>query len=152
METLDYESLCNELICKLDSEKIVVLATSADNKVTARAMSPVNDGLKIMLQTGKNSEKAIQMSINPIVALSFSNVQIEAVASPLGHPLDKRNARFVELYRQKFPNYFEAYTAHSNEILYQFQISKATFYKYIDGNPCKEVIDVIENKAVRIQL
>jgi len=149
MKKLDFEELHQEVAEKLATEKSIVLSTASGNKVTARTMSHVNDGLEIMIQTGGNSEKAIQIRNNPNVAFAVSNVQIEAVAAFSGHPLDERNNRFVVLYKQKFPQYFERYSSYPDEILLRFQPTKVILYKYIDGNPCKDILDVSAQEAFR---
>ena len=149
MNKLDFDSLCQEVLEKLRYEKSIVLSTASGNKVTARTMSHVNDELKIMAQTGGNSEKVLQIRANPNVAFAISNIQIEAVAVICGHPLDAQNHRFIELYMQKFPQYFEKYTNHPDEVLLSFQPVKITFYKYIDGEPRKDILDVVNKKAYR---
>ena len=152
MKKLDFYSLCKEAARKLESEKSIVLSTASGNKVTARTISHVNDGLKIMIQTGGNSEKALQIKENPHVAFAISNIQIEAVATLCGHPLDAQNSHFVERYKQKFPQYFEAYTNHPDEILLCFQPMKITFYKYINGQPCRDILDILNQEAYRTEI
>lgn len=152
MHKLDFEKLRQEVEEQLTSEKSIVLSTASDNKVTARTMSHVNDGLEIMLQTDGKSEKALQIRGNPNVAFAVSNIQIEAVATFSGHPLDEQNDRFIELYEKKFPQYLEKYTAHPDEILLIFHPTKITFYKYVDGEPCKDILDISRQKAYRTTL
>jgi len=152
MNKLDFDSLRQEVVEKLESEKAIVLSTASGSKVTARTMSHVNDALKIMTQTGGNSEKAMQIRENPHVAFAISNIQIEAVATLCGHPLDAQNHRFIELYKQKFPQYLEKYTNHPDEILLCFQPTKITFYKYINGQPCKDILDILNQEAYRTEI
>ena len=152
MKKLDFDLLCQEAIEKLETEKSIILSTAFGNKVTARTMSHVNDGLKMMVQTDRNSEKAVQIKENPHVAFAISNIQIEAVATLCGHPLDAQNHRFIELYAQKFSQYLGKYTNHPDEILLCFQPTKITFYKYINGQPCKDVLDIINQDAYRFEI
>lgn len=58
---LDYEEIKHEIVSILEKEQSIVLATSFNNKVTARTMSHVNDDLAIYFQTGGNSEKSQQI-------------------------------------------------------------------------------------------
>jgi general stress protein 26 len=144
---LDYNSISNEIICALENAQGIVLATSSDDKVTARTMSHVNDGLYIMFQTDGNSEKAMQMRTNQRVAFALDNIQIEAIAELCGHP--KENQLFIKKYRAKYPNCYTKYTDLPYEILVTAKPKKITLYKYIEGKPCKDILIVDENKALR---
>jgi len=148
MKNVDFETFCKEAETILSNANSIVLATAYAAKVTARTMSHVNDGLEIMFQTGQNSEKALQMQKNPYVALAVSNLQIEALATMLGHPLNDCNIHFVNLYKQKFPKYFQLYSGSEHEVLFVCKPLKVTLYKYIDGVPLQVVID-IEKKSIR---
>ena len=77
---LEYEKVKNELIHFLDKQNYLYLATSIDNKVTARVMYFVNIEERISLITSKKFQKYKQMVLNPNIALTLQNVQIEAIA------------------------------------------------------------------------
>jgi uncharacterized pyridoxamine 5'-phosphate oxidase family protein len=87
----------------------ITLATSAQNKVTARMMSYVNEDLTIYFQTSGNSEKALQIEQNPNIAFAVANIQIEAVARKCGHPMGIKNKGFVKKYEDKFPYRFKSF-------------------------------------------
>lgn len=144
---IEYNVLSNEIINLLEDTESIVLATSINNKVTARTMSHVNVGLTILFQTGNNSEKARQIRENPNVAFAIQNMQMEAVAEIHGHPLD--NPLFIEKYKTKFPNYFDKYTNQTDEILVIARPTKITLYKYIDGKPYRDIMLVNEKIAYR---
>lgn len=146
----DYKTLSEEIIKILENASSIVLATYANGKVTARTMSHVNDGLTILFQTGNNSEKARQIKENSNVAFALNNLQIEAAAEIHGHPTE--NTLFIEKYKAKFPNYFSHYSNNPNEILIMAKPIKIAIYKYIDGIPCKEILDINENKAYRVDV
>lgn len=55
---LDYNELSNEVIGLLKKPKTVILATSANDRVTAQIMNMVNDGLTIYFQTAKKLENS----------------------------------------------------------------------------------------------
>ena len=137
---LDYEMLVKEAISFLEKEQSLVLATSTDDNVTARTMSHVNDGLDIYFQTGDASKKFMQIQANPRIALAVGYMQIEAFAEILGHPGD--NPRFIDMYKAKFPRYYEKYTNHPDEIVIKANPTKISFYKYVDGTPCKDILDI----------
>lgn len=147
---IDYKALSDGIIKILENAQSIVLATTSNNKVTARTMSPVNDGLTILFQTGCNSEKARQIKENSNVSFTVDNLQIEAAAEIHGHPTE--NTLFIEKYKTKFPNYFSHYTNNPNEILIIARPTKITVYNYIDGKPCREILIINENKAYRVDV
>jgi general stress protein 26 len=144
--TFDYDKLKDEIISVLEREQSIVLATSVDNKVTARTMSHVNDGLIIYFQTGGDSEKAQQIEQNANIAFAISNIQIEAFVEKCGHPLELQNKLFIEKYKLKFPAYFEKYTKLPDEILFKAYPIRIKLYKYIDGMPYITVLNVSESR------
>ena len=147
MISIDFELLSEEFIALLGKEQSIVLATSEGQKVTARTMSHVNDGLDIYFQTGNTSEKFKQIKANPRIAFAIGNMQIEAIAEILKHPQD--NPHFINLYKAKFPQYYNLYTNSEDEVLIKAAPTKAAFYKYIDGKPCKDTLDLKTKKAYR---
>jgi len=144
---LDYHVLSKEITQSLESTQTITLATCCDNKVTARTMSVVNDGLTIMFQTGGHSEKINQMRQNSNVAFAAGNMQIEATAEIFGHP--NENQLFLDMYKAKYPQYHSMYTDLPDEVLVIANPVKIALYKYIDGKPCADVLSITESKAYR---
>lgn len=144
---LEFNQLKDEVVKILEREKSITLSTSANNKVTARTMSHVNEDLIIYFQTGGSSEKAQQIEQNPNVAFAVANIQIEAIARKCGHPMESKNKGFADKYKEKFPAYFEKYTNLPDEILFETYPVKIKMYKYVDENPTIIVLDMQENKA-----
>lgn len=93
---LEFSQLKDEVVVLLEREKSITLATSAQNKVTARTISHVNEDLTIYFQTSGNSEKALQIDPNTNIAFAVTNIQIEAIASKCGHPMEIQNKGFVK--------------------------------------------------------
>ena len=146
----DYDALIKESVSFLENEHSIILATSAGDKVTARTMSHVNDGLDIYFQTGNRSEKFTQIKANPQIAFAAGNMQIEAIAEILGRP--GINPKFIDLYKKKFPRYYEVYTNREDEAVIKAIPIKITFYKYIDGKPCRDILDLTLIKAYREEI
>ena len=102
-----------DVIKALETEKSIILATCADNHVTIRTMSHVNEGLTVYFQTGKDYLKCRQIGINPNVAISVGGYDMEGKAKLSGHPLDaenefllsflKQNILSTQMYGQKNP-------------------------------------------------
>jgi Pyridoxamine 5''-phosphate oxidase. len=149
MEKLDFTKLSNEIERKLKSEQTIILATCADNKVTARTMAPVNQGLSVLFSTNRNSVKIEQIKQNQNIALAVGNMKIEAVAELFGHP--KEHAFFTAEYPKKFPQYGALYPDKPEDILVIARPIKISLYKYF-GKPCEDVLDLENNTAYRISL
>ena len=149
MEELNYNELLDEIIQKLHSAKEIVLATCANNKVTARMMCHINDGLTIMFSTNRNSEKVQQMKQNPNIALAIENLKIEAAAELFGHP--RGNSFYIEEYPKKFPHLGAIYPDTPDDLLVIAKPVKISLFKYL-GKPCEDVLDAKEKKAYRISL
>jgi Predicted flavin-nucleotide-binding protein len=126
---------CEEIIAVLEAEKSIILATAADNRVTTRTMSHVNDGMVIYFQTGKDYLKSQQIRINPSVAISVAGYDIEGYAMLLGHPLDEENNLFANLYKEKHPQYTDIWSTYADEIVVKVEIKLVRTWRYIDGKP-----------------
>ncbi|MFA7673969.1 MAG: pyridoxamine 5'-phosphate oxidase family protein [Clostridia bacterium] len=98
----EFEQLKDEIVNIIEREKSITLATSVNNKVTARTMSHVNEDLTIYFQTSGSSEKIKQIEQNPNIALAVANIQIEAIVRNCGHPLGSHNKTFIEKYKENF--------------------------------------------------
>lgn len=146
---LDMDEIEKEITAILNKEKHIVLATCAGEHVTARTMSYVNTGLDIFFQTDRQFLKVQQMLENPRVALCTGNLQIEGTVKMQGHPLENINREFCNLYKIKHPHSFEKYTSLKEEIVVKVEPSLFTIWKYIDGNPCRDYLNVVESKAYR---
>ena len=145
---IDYEALKQEVIEFLDKHKILVLATCADHRVTARAMSCVNRGLTIYFQTGTTSVKFKQFEHNPNVALCAGNVQIEGVAKIRKHSLDPSNTEFIEAYKKHHLGSFKAYSHLKINVVIEAEPRLITLWKYdADHKPYREFLYVQENRA-----
>ena len=144
---LDFTHLTEEVVKKLEEIQTMTLATYSMNKVTARSMAIVNDGLTIMFQTNGLSEKIRQLSENPNVAFAASNVQIEALAKITNDPEEIQN--FIEKFKTKYPQYHAKYSGMPNETTVICTPIRFALYRFIDGKPCADVLDVNCNKAYR---
>jgi uncharacterized pyridoxamine 5'-phosphate oxidase family protein len=113
----------------------LVLATSYNNKVTARSMSFVSIGSNLYCQTDKRFEKYAQIKANPNVAVCHKNFQIEAIAEEFGHPFDDRNSEFLEQFKKVHPGSFKAYSASGNEVVFRLNPTKIVIWKYLEGKP-----------------
>jgi hypothetical protein len=147
---IEYDTLKEEAIRFLDQHKILFLATCADDRVTARAMSCVHVGLEIYFQTSKKSDKFAQIRQNPRVALCAANIAVEGVATVCEHPLHPASEQFVTLYKEHHPGSFNAYSRLESNIVVRVDPTLVAFWKYDDeGKPYREFLYVGEDRAVR---
>jgi hypothetical protein len=145
----DYTALETEVSNALAVAANIVLATGASSRITARAMSPVNIGLNVYMQTSRSFTKTGQMMQNPNVALCLGNIQIEGAAEFLGHPMRDGNEAFRKLYMEKHRGSYERYSMLEDEIVFMVRAAHVTLWKYIDGKPCRDLLDVLQRTAVR---
>ncbi len=132
---IEYDVLEEEVIRFLDQHKVLFLATCADGRVTARAMSCVHVGLAIYFQTGRDSVKFAQIRANPNVALCAANVAIEGLATIGEHPLHPASEPFATLYKEHHPGSFNAYSGLESNVVIRVDPTRVAFWKYDDGKP-----------------
>jgi nitroimidazol reductase NimA-like FMN-containing flavoprotein (pyridoxamine 5'-phosphate oxidase superfamily) len=124
-----------EIMAALQNEKSIILATAADNRVTTRSMSHVNDGMTIYFQTGSNYLKSQQIRANPNVAISVDGYDFEGKATFLGHPMDAENGFFLKLYEEKHPHYTNTWSTYPEEVVVKVDVEMVRKWFYVDGKP-----------------
>jgi uncharacterized pyridoxamine 5'-phosphate oxidase family protein len=138
----DFDVHLATFFTRLGNAKKMVLATSENNKVTARNMSCVIVDGVIYFQTDKTFLKYRQISANPFVALCVDNIQIEGIAQSVGHPLNCENVAFAALFQQNYKGSFDTYSHLKNEVVITVKHQKITLWEYENGNPVRVVFDI----------
>lgn len=133
-----FQSKVDEFFQLLGANQIMVLATCANNKVTARSMSFVIDNGKLYFQTSKNFCKYEQIKINSNVAVCINNIQIEGICNEIGHPLEKSNSTFAQKYKEFFRGSYDAYSNLPSETTFEITPSLITVWGYDVGKPYRE--------------
>ncbi len=149
MLELNYGEFLDEIVRKLEPAQQIVLATCADDAITTRLVCPLNDGLTIMISTGKNSLKIEQIRKNPRVALVLDGINIEATAELYGHPDD--HPTFFDRYAKKYPEIVKTYKSTPDGMLVILKPTKVSIYQYT-GKACKDILDVKAKRAYREEL
>jgi uncharacterized pyridoxamine 5'-phosphate oxidase family protein len=145
---LNIDVMKEEIFNRLGSNKVMVLATSSDGKVTARNMSCVMFDHKIYFQTDLRFVKTKQILKNPNVALCVDNIAIEGTAVLKGNADDM--PEFCEIYKRYFLTSYEAYTHLKNQVIIEVEPTFVTLWKYADGHqPFRDFVDFKQNKAYR---
>jgi uncharacterized pyridoxamine 5'-phosphate oxidase family protein len=143
---LDYDRCLEEKIAFLDENRQVILATSLDDRVTARTIDYANDGMNIYFLSWDHHTKISQIKGNLRVALCRDNVQIEGVAQILGDPLHKRNEDYSNVYKQRLPDLYEIFSGIPGMTLVRIMpILFSTFYGGRDRRI--EYVDIIDRRA-----
>lgn len=102
---LDFDAKKREIVSFLASSDnaIVALATAASDRVLARMILVLCDGLDVYFFTWGGSRKCEQIRANPRVALCKDRTQIEGTAEILGGLFDPTNAPILRLFEERFP-------------------------------------------------
>jgi len=92
--------------------EIIYLATSKDNVVTIRPVSPllVGDLMTVYFYTGNDSVKYGQMRANPNVAFcvgTYGQYQVQGTVRFLGSVFSEKNKPLKEVYKTKYEFAFE---------------------------------------------
>ncbi len=141
MKSLDFDEEKIRIETLISSRNNIVLATSDKNRVTARTVYCVSDGLKIYFLTSKAYLKFKQIEKNPNVALCFDNVQIEGTAAILGHPSDKSNSAVMEKAARHKP--FMSFVKYKNTVLIEVTISSVELWE----NHKRVFLDIVQKKC-----
>ena len=106
---ISYEELKQQVQQRLNKSHYGVLATAEGDFVTARQMMFICNGLTITFITTNTSRKYKQIEVNPNVAVSIGNMQIEGVASISGRTSDNENAWFLKTFEEIEPKIYETH-------------------------------------------
>jgi general stress protein 26 len=134
---------------KVESKKIGALATSADNRVTVRAISFIHLGDHLYFQTDSRSLKAEQLRKNRNVGVCLVNVQIEGEAEIMGHASLPVNREFVNKYKIEHPGSYKLYTNGESQIVVRIHPSLIIIWKYKEGIAFREFLWPWLRKAER---
>ncbi|NHJ84421.1 MAG: pyridoxamine 5'-phosphate oxidase family protein [Asgard group archaeon] len=107
----DFDIIKNQILELMGTTSDIILATSLDDRVTARTVSFVNNDFDIYFLTWNHNKKVIQLNNNSNVALCLQNVQIEGEAENLGWAFGEKNTSIGELFITKFSqNWWNAFS------------------------------------------
>ncbi len=134
----------SKFIKEFGSNKLMVLSTSLNDKVTSRMMSIVLIHNKFYFQTDKNFRKYEQIIHNPSVSLCIDNIQIDGICEEVGKPSD--NKEFIEVFKNNYSSSYEMYTNRDSERLFEVKAEYIERWKYFKGVPYLESFDIKSKK------
>lgn len=132
MEVLEFK---NKVFEELEKKSHMVLATSANDRVTNRNVSTIFMNGKTYFQTDVELLKYIQITQNPNVSLCELDMQVEGTARILGHPLEEHNQEFLKMFSQKHKGSFEKYTYLPNEVVIEVTPRFIEMWAYENDRP-----------------
>lgn len=127
----------NELQKTLAEAEVISLATSADDLVTVRQVSPLSIGLLLYVRTSLSSRKAIQMLKNPNVAVSVGNFYFTGRSELLGKVTLPENEEIKKTYRERYPESFseDDEFIQDDEVFFLIRIRKISQWIYENNIP-----------------
>ena len=143
---LDFSTTVNELESKLKEGTNVTLATSLKDRVTARTVQYISEGLYVYFTSWGFNKKIRQIEGNSNVALSLQGIQIEGEAEIFKFPLEENlkeiEAKFIEKYK-----WFSQLSENTDAVLVKVKPKKIVKFAVIDKIFHLQNID-LENKKV----
>jgi general stress protein 26 len=146
---LKFDDLKEEKIRMLAENQFIVLATSLNNRVTARAVRYASEGLTIVFATLTNLKKVVQIRANSKVALCLNNASIEGTAE-LFSEQEEEGKRLEKIIKKKHPGYLEwwyARTPPEQEVYVKVTPTLIVSYVFKDETPFLEYLDLPNKKA-----
>ena len=153
---LPFDELKQDLATKLKKHGLMVLATHDKEKVYARTVLTVFDGLTGYVMMKKDSRKYNQIQANPKVALAEGSFQIEGTASLQGRPRDEKNRVYLECFKNDHPQLFERQDKvgnldNPNMVLIKIVPDRVAFY--VQGPTAEEsylnILEIDNKKAYK---
>jgi nitroimidazol reductase NimA-like FMN-containing flavoprotein (pyridoxamine 5'-phosphate oxidase superfamily) len=144
---LEFDQVKADKVRFLEENEDIVLATSLNNRVTARAVRYASEGLTIIFFTVTNLKKIAQIRANPKVALCLKNASIEGKAEIISQQ-EEEGKRLAEIIKKKFPNYLEWWHARTAELIVFVKVTPTLVVSYVfkDGKSLLEYLD-LQNKT-----
>ena len=147
---LEFDEVKEEKVRFLEQNEHVVLATSLNNRVTARTVTYISEGLTIIFYTLTSLKKFAQIKANPKVALCLDNASIEGIAEILGNPRKEENKRLLEIFKKKFgEDWFDWFDSNYPELSVFVKVTPTLIKSYVhkDNTPALEYLDLHNKRA-----
>jgi len=131
----------------LDQHAVWILATVAQNDISARSMSIIHQESKIYFQTDTCFEKYRHIRENPHVALCCANYQVKGLAKILGHGTAEENAGLMAHYQKVHPDSYRRYSNRKNQRLIEFEPETIQIWDYINHEPYITRVNLVMQTA-----
>ena len=144
---LKFEKVKEKKVKFLEKNEYVVLATSLGNRVTARTVTYVSEGLNIIFYTLANLKKFTQIKANSKVALCLDNASIEGTAEIVQKSQKEEYKRLLEIFKKL--DWFDWWLVHYPEQSVFVKVTPTLIksYVYKDDTPALEYLDLHNKRA-----
>lgn len=121
----------------LSKAEVIYLATSRNNIVSARPISPLNIGLRLFIKTSASTRKAKDMIENPNIAVCVDSFYFTGKAIALGSVFDKSNIQIKDKYILRYPDAFgdKDEFIESDDMFFELLIENVSEWIYENGTP-----------------
>ncbi|MBK5113913.1 MAG: pyridoxamine 5'-phosphate oxidase family protein [Candidatus Heimdallarchaeota archaeon] len=148
-----FDRIKSEILTLFAENRGMILATSLNDRVTARHVSFVNDDLDIYFTSWDHNRKIVQMKGNPNVALSLYNVQIEGKAEVLSSVFEEDYKKISDLFRAKFgPIWLDRFSHIKELILVKVTPEKIVKFETIHKRFQLQYVDCKNMKVFQMRL
>ena len=127
---LKFDEVKEEKVRFLGQNEFAVLATSLNNRVTARTVTIVSEGLTIIFYTLTSLKKFTQIKANSKVALCVDNASIEGTAEIVGNQQEEEYKRLSEIWKKKF-DWFDWFDSNYPELSVFVKVTPTLIESYI---------------------
>lgn len=145
---MEYNEAVDFLFKKLAPSKIMALASSVNDHVMVRNVSCLIYNDAIYFKTDKNFRKTKQLYENPRVALCFSGIQVEGIATIKGLVVDEPGRQFEKLYQKYLWGSYNAYSHEESEILVEVKPTFVELWDTDEKNKAFQIFIDFDKQAV----
>ena len=145
---MEFKEAVEFLFEKLAPSKIMALASSVNDYVMVRNVSCLIYDDAIYFKTDKNFRKTKQLYENPRVALCFSGIQVEGVATIKGLVTEEPERKFEKLYQKYLWGSYNAYSHEDTEILVEVKPSFVEIWDTDEKNKAYQIFIDFDKKEV----
>ena len=145
---MEFKEAVEFLFEKLAPSKIMALASSVNDYVMVRNVSCLIYNDAIYFKTDKNFRKTKQLYENPRVALCFSGIQVEGVATIKGLVTEEPERKFEKLYQKYLWGSYNAYSHEDTEILVEVKPSFVEIWDTDEKNKAYQIFIDFDKKEV----
>ncbi len=150
-KNLTFEQAVEIMFDKLGDSKIMALASSVNDYVMVRNVSCLFYDNKIWFKTDKNFRKTQQLYQNPQVALCWSGIQVEGVATNKGLVVDEPDRRFEKLYEKHLWGSYNKYSHEDTEIIIEVAPKFVEVWDTCEDNYAFQIFIDFDKQSVQVK-
>jgi general stress protein 26 len=152
-EEPNFDKIKLDIVALLDTHREIVLATSTNDRVTARVVSFANNGLDIYFLSWEHNKKIQQLKDNPKVALCLKNLEIEGLAEVLGNAFEDKYNDIGDLFKSKFsPKWFDTFSHIKEMVLVKITLNNITKFENINRRFHLQNVDIVNKKVYQMRI